>query len=167
MPYISPASRAVVDPDINTIVGVLRKNRFDWWVGKTLERFCKMWSNEGPELADQNECDVADRNLVSLIKTRFVPEIQEGVLNYTFTRIAVGTFIPHYPCQPREWSYTAIAKVLRNLEKPSRSTNDGMLISAFEGAKLEFYCRVAVPKERIARITNGDINEYASPDMFP
>lgn len=68
----------------------------------------------------------------------------DGQLNYVISRIVGSAFAP----SEGEWSYHSIARC----------------IAVFECAKLEFYRRVAGPKEDKAIKTNGDIDEYRSPD---
>lgn len=88
-------------------------------------------------------------------RARFDPEIdaiigrllemrddgRKGALNYIISRIVAGGI---HPGGPANWKYNEIADV----------------IGTFECAKLEFYRRIADPKEDNAIATNGDIPEY-------
>jgi len=173
MPYIAKPSRCVVDPWITPILEMLRsKNecphdrvRPTSYVLKKIGRII----SKGAQLyhADTDSAAVLSQHILDA----FLPDMQEGVLNYTFSRIAAGAFIPYYPCAYREWSYVYIAHTIAALERTKLELFAGgisdMVISALEGAKLEFYCRVAVPKERAARLANGDILEYIEPDVIP
>ena len=66
---------------------------------------------------------------------------RQGALNYIITRIVAGGI----DSGDRPWSYNKIAEA----------------IGTFECAKLEFYRRVAAPKEDQVMTLNGDIIEYA------
>ncbi len=64
----------------------------------------------------------------------------DGVVNYTISTIVARSFNP----TGGRWSYFMIARAM----------------GAFICAALEFYRRVAGPKEDIAIIENGDIEPY-------
>ena len=65
----------------------------------------------------------------------------DGVLNYLISTLVADGLHP----TPTAWSYTDIARA----------------VAVFECAKLEFYRRVAGPKEDVAVRDNGDIFSYA------
>lgn len=64
----------------------------------------------------------------------------KGALNYIISRIVAGALQP----DKGDWKYDAIADA----------------IGTFDCAKLEFYRRIAGPKEDRAIELNGDITEY-------
>lgn len=66
----------------------------------------------------------------------------KGQLNYVISRLVPGVI---HPGGPAAWKYNEIADV----------------IGTFECAKMEFYRRIADPKEDNAIAVNGDIPEYA------
>ena len=68
--------------------------------------------------------------------------VRPGILNYVISRIVSETV--HNNHWGNDWSYNEIAEV----------------VSAFDCAKLEFYRRVAAPKEDEAIRKNGDIPAY-------
>lgn len=78
-------------------------------------------------------CGIAD------CKDRF-PNSVDGVLNYTVSTIVADAINPGR----KAWSYADIARAT----------------AVFECAKLEFYRRVAGPKEDLAITANGDIPSY-------
>ena len=65
----------------------------------------------------------------------------DGVLNYLISTLVADGLHP----TPTPWSYADIARA----------------VAVFECAKLEFYRRVAGPKEDVAVRDNGDIFSYA------
>ena len=67
----------------------------------------------------------------------------KGALNYVISRIVAASVHQSGPTQP--WRYNEIADA----------------VATFECAKLEFYRRIAGPKEDEAVAVNGDIPEYA------
>ena len=69
------------------------------------------------------------------------PGSVDGNLNYTISRIVADSLNP----TRKDWSYADIARA----------------VAVFECAKLEFYRRVAGPKEDRAITANGDIESYA------
>lgn len=68
------------------------------------------------------------------------PDQLDGALNYTVSELVSHAFNP----QIKNWSYVDIARA----------------VAVFECAKLEFYRRVAVPKENRAIAENGDTLGY-------
>lgn len=74
-------------------------------------------------------------------KERFTNSV-DGLLNYTISTIVADAINPGR----KAWSYSDIARA----------------IAVFECAKLEFYRRVAGPKEDAAILANGDIVSYGS-----
>ena len=174
MPYIHKAARAVVDSRIEGCIRTIRgaddvaRNNVCRDVLRSIARH--VHEHERPSVFDADDTNAV--RLGKAITHEFVPDMREGVLNYVFSRIVAGSFIPHYPCRFRDWPYgKGIARVLKVFERTkltlfSAGCND-LVLGALEGAKMEFYCRVAVPKERAARIDNGDIKEYIEPDVFP
>lgn len=172
MPYIEKSARALVDPHIHELLTDLRRHD----VRSRLVPTKTMLTHIGRSVARGKPLFHGDQSpaakVADVINSDFIPEMQEGVLNYVFSRIAAGAFIPHYPCSHNAWPYgAAIASVLKVLERAKLELFDAgtsdTIVAALEGAKLEFYCRVAVPKERKARLSNGDIPEYIEPDVFP
>lgn len=83
--------------------------------------------------------DVWINKLLDMLKSQD-PTSVKGDLNYIISRIVAGTYHP----VDGNWRYNAIAEVT----------------GTFECAKLEFYRRVASPKEDTVVDTNGDIQEY-------
>jgi len=171
MPYIRKAGRALLDREIAAIVGALRilpdGQRVQMTIS-TIKHLCKSVA-AGQRLfhGDPNDSTV----LAETICQRFIPDEQEGVLNYTLTRIVVGAFVPYLPITFKEWPYATAARVIKCFERTkldlhSNGTTD-TVIAALEAAKMEFYCRVLVPQERCARLDNGDLPEYTQPDGFP
>lgn len=92
----------------------------------------------------KRERDFVDKTLEPLLQTlrkEPIDESLDGVLNYIVTRIVAATF---EPLEGSKWPYHHIARA----------------VAVFECAKLEFYRRVAAPKEDNVIKTNGDIPEY-------
>lgn len=174
MPYISQFARNIVDPRVNAALQPLRalktsteKRNSCLAVIRSIARAV----NDGSAKLEHHSHNSNGERLAKEMVNQFTPEAREGVLNYVFSRLAAGTFIPSYPCLPNDWPYINIANVLKVLQRAKLELHaqgcSDLVLGALDGAHLEFYCRVAVPKERKARITNGDIQEYAVPDMFP
>ena len=85
--------------------------------------------------------DAIDREIESLLQVLItLLSSNQGALNYTISRIVTETV----NSPGTDWSYDQICQVT----------------AAFENAKLEFYRRVAGPKEDQAIIDNGDIPAY-------
>ena len=89
----------------------------------------------------RDELDPAINNLLSEMSGR-LGESRSGILNYVVSRIVPETSHPRTDLE--DWSYVEITEV----------------VAAFECAKLEFYRRVAGPKEDAAIDANGDIRPY-------
>jgi len=91
----------------------------------------------------QNLREVVDIDLDSLNLT-IIDNIDradvDGVLNYVISNIVATGIKP----EPGPWRYADIARA----------------IAVFECAKLEFYRRIAGPKEDDAAEQNGDIGPY-------
>jgi hypothetical protein len=89
---------------------------------------------------DERVC--LDHDIDQLVVTIAYKPNREGCVNYTISRIVSEVFAPSRPSEP--WSYDQITKA----------------VAAFECAKLEFYRRVAAPKEDAAILKNGDLPIY-------
>ena len=89
--------------------------------------------------ANRDTLDDHIDDLLGDIALKEYPEC-DGELNYIISRIVARTLGPG----SGNWSYVDIARA----------------VAVFECAKLEFYRRVAAPKEDKAIETNGDIQEY-------
>ncbi len=81
-----------------------------------------------------------DLNLDPLINHLRYVDNKDGASNYTISRLVSEVIGPTFG----NWSYEEIARA----------------IAVFECAKLEFYRRVAVPKEDRAILENGDLLPY-------
>lgn len=174
MPYVSKSAREKLDPRIDDAIRQIRgedtAHHRSGYCRHVIKRIAKIVSGREQCLvlcADDNNVE----RLAKIINNDFTPDARMGVLNYVFSRLIAGTFIQTYPMHTRDWSYADIARVLAvyertKLEVFSNGCEDLVLI-ALEAAKMEFYCRIGVPKERTARIANGDIKEYIEPDVFP
>lgn len=85
------------------------------------------------------ECEIED--IVGFLRGKAETESIDGDLNYIITKIVSGALCS----EDKDWSYVDITKA----------------VAAFECAKLEFYRRVAAPKEDRAITKNGDVLEYS------
>lgn len=176
MPYVRKEPRVICDPHIDEIVYRVRSTYPIDLMGSPLRFVCaalvvtckRGWVASHNDEAITRLLAQLVQNFAGVIRREFVAEQAEGVLNYAISRIVVGSFIPTVPCEPALWPYSRIAAVLDTMEgaKLVAATIAGSssiegLCGPFEGAKLEFYRRVAGPKEDIAIRENGDIPEYA------
>lgn len=84
--------------------------------------------------------DTAIAYLVDDINRQFPDADVDGVLNYTVSKVVSGVL----PVNGADTKYATIARA----------------VAVFECAKLEFYRRVAGPKEDAAIVANGDVEEY-------
>ena len=71
-------------------------------------------------------------------------EERDGILNYLISNLVATGINPEF----EDWRYKDIARA----------------VAVFECAKMEFYRRVAAPKENVAIEQNGDIGPY---EMWP
>lgn len=93
----------------------------------------------------QDQRDVVDRPIGELMDAVYEveqanPGSIDGVLNYTVSTIVANAL----RTRNGNWSYKDIARA----------------VAVFECAKLEFYRRVAAPKEDAVIKLNGDIDSY-------
>ena len=175
MPYISPSSREKLDDRIEEAIRSIRAedvhdNRHGY-CRNVIKQIARIVGTGGSTTYIYSPHDSNIDRLAKVIHNDFIGTMRRGVLNYVFTRIIVGTFLTHYPMRARDWSYADIASVIgvferTKLELFGNGCSDLVLV-ALEAAKMEFYCRIAVPKERAARTSNTDIKEYLEPDVFP
>lgn len=175
MPYISKSAREKLDPRIDDAIRTIRGEEIDGnragYCRTILKQIARMVSEARGSCILLCGNDTNVERLAKTIFNDFTPDARMGVLNYVFTRVIVGSFVQTYPMHARDWSYHSIATVLAVFERTKlelfgNGVND-LVLSALEAAKMEFYCRIAVPKERAARISNTDIKEYIEPDVFP
>jgi hypothetical protein len=97
----------------------------------------------------QNQRDNIDNALEWLmeeISVHFEDKDLDGALNYVISRIVTESIYlaQDYDPSVTEWAYRDIARA----------------VAVFECAKLEFYRRIAAPKEDKAIEKNGDIPAY-------
>ena len=173
MPYIAPALRDVFDPYINAIIAEVRYEHKLPPSGVVKGVLLRLTAST---LVVKLDVDINVRIEILIDELAYHVAVKanhgiDGILNYCVSRIVAGCYLPEPKQGKVSWPYFRIARVINVLERAKLDAYIGMLstgpaceslVAVFEAAKLEFYARVAVPKEAIAQHDNGDIPEYSS-----